>query len=330
MKYLISQSTDPFFNLATEEYLIQNLQEDIFYVYQNRPCVVIGKNQNPQTEVGLSYLKENDIWLVRRLSGGGAVYQDMGNFNYSFVLKDKASDLYNFKKYSQPIIDALKQFDFNVYFSGRNDLLIDECKISGSAQFVDGNNLIHHGTLLVNADFSNVKNILLPHNKKLKTKGVKSVQSRVGNLVDFISKPLEVKTLMKELTSIIGDDVFTLSEKQEEAIWKIANKRKTAVNFLITKKGQYDKSLYEYFPGFGAIEVHLNFDEDKIKEIAIFGEYFSKTPFSELEKQIKGVTYNYDGVKKFVESIPNFKDFFYNLKKEDLVKLILQKESEKR
>ena len=185
MKIIFSKSHDPFFNLATEEYFINHLEEDIFFLYQNKPCVVIGKNQNPHTEVGLDYIKKNHILLVRRLSGGGAVYQDLGNFNYSFILKDKANDLYNFKKYSIPIIDALKDLNFNIYFSGRNDLLVDGKKVSGAAQFVANNNLIHHGTLLVDADFSNVKNILLPQDKKLKTKGVKSVASRVGNLIEF-------------------------------------------------------------------------------------------------------------------------------------------------
>ena len=330
MKYIISKNNDPFFNLATEEYLIKNLKEDIFYVYVNRPCVVIGRNQNPHSEVGLNYLKENDIWLVRRLSGGGAVYQDMGNFNYSFILKDKANDLYDFKKYSQPIVDALKKYDFNVYFSGRNDLLIDECKISGSAQFVDGNNLIHHGTLLVDADFSNVKNILLPHNKKLKSKGVKSVQSRVGNLVDFTKEKLQVNSLMQKLSKIIGEKEYVLSKEDEKGIWEIANKRKAAIEFLVQKKGKYDKSIYEYFPGFGAIEIHLNFDHNKIKEIAIFGEYFSKKPFNELQDQMVGINYEYESVKNFVNKIANFKDYFYNLKKEDLVNLILKEESEKR
>jgi len=183
MKWYISTSNDPFLNLAIEEYLTKNEKKDqILFLYQNSPSVIIGKNQNPYTEVGIEYIKEHDIKLVRRLSGGGAVYHDLGNLNYGFIMPGDANNLYKFKEYSQPIVDVLNnEFGLGVEFSGRNDLIIDGRKISGSAQYIANNTLLHHGTLLYDVDFTNVSQILLPNQDKLKSKGVKSVHSRVIN-----------------------------------------------------------------------------------------------------------------------------------------------------
>ncbi len=326
MRYYVAKTNDAFYNLAMEEYLMKNVDEQVFYIYQNSPAVIIGKNQNPYTEVGIDYLKENNIKLVRRLSGGGAVYHDLGNVNYAFIMPGHAENLYQFKEYSEPIVNVLREkFNLDVQFTGRNDLVIDEKKISGSAQYVVGDSLLHHGTILYDVDFSNVKNILLPNNAKLETKGVKSVQSRVGNLVTFDGNWEEVGVLklIDTLISEIADDVeFTFTQEQLDEIQKIADANMSAINFILENKKQYANQYVEYIPGFGTIEIYSNLEDGKISELEIFGEYFFKSDLDEIKKQIVGVEFTKEAIQQFVYGIENFENYFHKLTKDKLVELI--------
>ena len=327
MKYFVSKDQDPFLNLAREEYLLKNCQESIFMIYQNDKSVIIGKNQNPHSEAGINYLKENNIKLVRRMSGGGAVYQDMGNINYSFILQDKAQDLYNFKKYSQPIVDVLNKFTTSqVYFSGRNDLLIDEKKISGTAQMVSENNLVHHGTILFNTDFSNISKILLPNDDKLKTKGVKSVISRVGNLINYTPSNYSTTKIIDLLVkNLSNNEELILTDKQVADIEKIAEQKRKSIKFIVENKEVFTNQYVEYIPGFGTIEVYSNLDKDnKINKFKIFGEHFFKNNIEEISEKIIGTPYTKEAISKFVDSISNFDQYFHKLKKEKFVELIIQ------
>jgi len=258
MKWYISESKDAFLNLATEEYLTKNEKNDqILFLYQNSPSVIIGKNQNPYTEVGIDYIKEHDIKLVRRLSGGGAVYHDLGNMNYGFIMPGHAENLYKFKEYSQPILDVLnKKFNLGVEFSGRNDLIIDERKISGSAQYVAGDTLLHHGTMLYDVDFTNVSKILLPNIDKLKSKGVKSVQSRIVNMKECFEDGSKVtfKDIIDALIEDIPNDgQYEFTDSQWEEIKIISDNNKKAIEFILENKKEFANQMVEYIPGFGTI-----------------------------------------------------------------------------
>lgn len=325
MKYYISKTNDAYFNLAMEEYLMKNVKEEIFYIYQNSPSVIIGKNQNPYMEVGIEYLKNNDIKLVRRLSGGGAVYHDLGNINYAFILPGHAKNLYQFKEYSMPIVNVLNDiYNLEVYFSGRNDLLVDEKKISGSAQFVVDDSLLHHGTLLFDVDFTNVSKILIPNENKLKSKGVKSVSSRVTNIRPFLDESVNVPNLIKTLTDQIADDgEYEFSKEQLLEVEKIAKANKESVQFILQNNKQYQNQCVEYIPGFGTIEIYSNLENGKISELEIFGEYFFKNDFDKFKEDIKGTTFDEPSIMRFLKSIDNFEDYFHRLTREQLAKFIL-------
>lgn len=327
MKYFVSKTTDPYFNLAMEEYLMKNVNQEVFYIYQNSPSVIIGKNQNPYTEVGIEYIKKNDIKLVRRLSGGGAVYHDLGNINYAFILPNHAKNLYQFKEYSMPIVNSLNNaYKLNIGFSGRNDLVIDEKKVSGAAQYVVDHKLLHHGTLLFNVDFTNVSKILLPNNDKLKTKGVKSIVSRVANFVEFGGdwKKNNVDEIIKTLVNDIADDKeFEFSLNDIENIKKIASANQKSIEFILQNKKIYENQYVEYIPGFGTIEVYSNLKDGKILELEIFGEYFFKYDLDDIKKSIVGVKFDADSIIKFLNNVKNFENYFHNLSKEKLAKLIL-------
>lgn len=325
MKYYVSKTDDAYFNLAMEEYLMKNIDEEIFYIYINSPSVIIGKNQNPYSEVGIDYLKKNNINLVRRLSGGGAVYHDHGNVNYAFIMPGHSKNLYEFKKYSMPIVNVLNdKWNLNVEFSGRNDLIIDGKKISGTAQYVVGNSLLHHGTLLYDVDFSQVKNILTPNKAKLETKGVKSIQSRVANLMDLEWEKVNRDEFVKILVDNISDDKeYIFTEKQLSEINKIADANKNSIKFILENNIQYQNQYVEYLPGFGTIEIYSNLKDGKISKLEIFGEYFFEKDFNDIKEKIKGVEYTKEGISKFVDSIPSFEKYFHKLSKEQLTKFIL-------
>ncbi|BDV02525.1 MAG: lipoate--protein ligase [Candidatus Hepatoplasma vulgare] len=329
MKYILSKNNNPYFNLAAEEYIIKNLNEDLFYMYINKPSVIIGKNQNPFSEVNVDFLREKGILLVRRLSGGGAVYQDLGNVNYSFIVKNKAEDIYNFEKYSKPIVDFLNhKLNLNSKFGGRNDITIENKKISGASQFVFNNNLIHHGTLIFNIDFKDVDKILTPNYDKIKSKGIKSVQSRVGKIFDFLSedKKISLETFVKDLISFISNNIeYKFNEEQLLEINKIAKQKEEAIDFILDNKEKYDFQTGEYIPGFGTIQIYFNLDNNKIIDFEIFGEYFSRKDTSKLKDKFINVEYDKEQIRKTIDSINDFESYFFNLSKDKLFSLIMMK-----
>ena len=180
-------SFDPYYNLAVEEVLLESVQqgECILYLWQNANTVVIGHNQNPWKECRVSHLEEDNGYLARRLSGGGAVYHDIGNLNFTFLCNDKDYDL---KKNLSVIVEACRANGIAAEISGRNDILVQGCKFSGNAFYHTHGNSYHHGTMMVNVDLKQVERYLSPSKAKLKAKGVESVRSRVINLHELASE----------------------------------------------------------------------------------------------------------------------------------------------
>lgn len=192
-----NESKDPHFNLALEEYVFYNFDPNEEYVilWQNEPSVIIGRNQNTIEEINAKFIKEHNINVVRRMSGGGAVYHDLGNLNYTFIINSDKDVISNFKKFTEPIVSALAKLGVKAEFSGRNDITIDGKKFSGNAQHYANNRLLHHGTILFNSDLAVVQEALNVKIDKLKSKGVKSVRSRVTNVYPYLKEKLLLKSL---------------------------------------------------------------------------------------------------------------------------------------
>ncbi|MDP4184291.1 MAG: lipoate--protein ligase [Bacteroidota bacterium] len=188
MILLSSETLDPFFNLAAEEYLLKNVQEELFFLYRNTPCVIVGKHQNALAEVNIAYLLQHGIPVIRRISGGGAVYHDEGNVNYSFHLNAGDTSNLNFRKFKEPVVYALKQLGLNPEFSTRNDILLSGLKISGSAEHVSHKRVISHGTLLYNANLEHLSQTLRVKEGLYAGKAVKSVKSKVSNISSFLDQ----------------------------------------------------------------------------------------------------------------------------------------------
>ena len=208
MLFIQNDNTDPYFNLALEEYLLKEFDEDCFMLWQNEPCVVVGKNQNVLDEVNEDFIKKNNIKVARRISGGGAVYHDLGNLNFTFIINDTQNDLRNYKKFLTPIIEVLATLGVKAEMSERNDLTINGLKFSGNAQYKHKNRLLHHGTILFSSNLNNVRAALKTNSKK-SGRWVKSTPSPVTNVQEYLKIPLNIE----ELKIIIQYQVKSSQEK---------------------------------------------------------------------------------------------------------------------
>lgn len=221
------ESTDPYFNIATEEFLIKTLEEPCFMLWQNTPSVIMGKHQNPLKEVNLDYLNQHQIPVIRRISGGGTVYHDLGNLNYSFIDMGKAESLVNFAKYSRPVLDLLQSLNVNAQLVGKSDLKIDGRKFSGNASHVYRNKVLHHGTLLFNSDLEVLNESIKINKNNITDKAVNSNRSVVGNISEHLHSPMNVEEFKSKLKQHIQNifpesKLITLNNDQVSEIQELA------------------------------------------------------------------------------------------------------------
>jgi lipoate-protein ligase A len=224
---LISHSTDPFINLATEEYLLKKGTEEYFMLWQNEPSIIVGKHQNTLAEINMNFVKQNHLKIARRLTGGGTVYHDLGNLNFTFIMNGEEDDLVNFRRYTKPIVTALQSFSLEIEYGQRNDLLLEGLKISGNAEHVFGKRVIHHGTLLFSSDLNRLQEALRVNPLKYTDKAVKSFRSRITNIRDHLPQPISMETFRDQLfrsivTNSPDNSFYELTENDQAAIKKLA------------------------------------------------------------------------------------------------------------
>ena len=264
MRCLISESNDPYFNLASEEYLLKNSQEDIFMLYINDACVVVGKHQNLLSEINLSYIIEQKIKLARRISGGGTVYQDLNNLNFSFIRCCQNTEKINFEKITFPILNALLKLNLNVKFSERHDILIDDKKISGNAMHVYRNRVLSHGTLLYGSDLTHLSQALKNNPNKYSDRSIKSVKSKVTNLNNYLKSGLNCFEFSKLIAEMIEFDIPTITNK------KLTLNEINEIDKLANEKFQTFEWIYGYSPKYffsNSILVDQDFLEFKLEVI---------------------------------------------------------------
>jgi len=193
MRCIIRKDTDPYFNLAAEEFVVKNFEEDTFMLWRNEPSVIIGKHQNTFAEINTGFIRKHNIKVVRRISGGGAVYHDLGNLNFSFTSKGELNKLVDFDKFTQPIVRALKKLGIDVQTGNRNSLYIDGLKISGNAEHVFKNKVLHHGTLLFAGNLYDLNEAIKPSGLQYDDKAVKSVRSSVTNISNYLAPTITIE-----------------------------------------------------------------------------------------------------------------------------------------
>lgn len=327
MLYIYNKSTDPYFNLAAEEYVLKNFNDDCFMLWQNSTSVIIGKNQNALGEINLDYVKENNVHVVRRLSGGGAVFHDLGNVNFTFITND-TDDFVNFSKFTAPIIGVLNdKLNIKAELSGRNDLTINEQKFSGNAQYNYKKRVLHHGTLLFASSITNISDSLKVKPSKFEGKSVKSVKSRVTNISSHLSSPLTIEEFINLTMDYVKDNstndgqIYEFNSKDIEAINLLKDEKYSTWEWNYGSSPKYNFNNEKRFKG-GTVEIHFNVEKGIIKDCKIFGDFFSKIDIDDIEKALIGVKHNYDDIHLALKSFDIGK-YFANITIEDILEIAL-------
>ncbi|HHT50469.1 MAG TPA: lipoate--protein ligase [Eubacteriaceae bacterium] len=329
MLYIRNDSTNPYFNIALEEYILKkSLSSDKTFVilYINNPAIIIGKHQNTIEEINRDYVEEKDIKVVRRMSGGGAVYHDEGNLNFTYIIKTGREDVSNFKKFTLPIIKALDKMGIKAELSGRNDLTIDGKKFSGNAQYYHKNRLLHHGTLLFNSHMENLTKALNVKKEKIQSKGIKSIRSRVTNIVDYLPEKWTIEEFKELLLKYLFEDQGTINE------YNLTKEDISNINRLVKEKydtwewnwGEspaFDIQRSHRFP-IGLIDVRLNVSKGIITSCKIYGDFFGSEDIEDLEKTLEGVKYRKEDLTLILANIP-LNHYFGKITTEDFINILI-------
>ena len=285
MKLLILKSTDPYLNLAIEEYLFKYTEDDIFMLWQNEPTVVIGKNQNAYVEINREYTEPNNIHIARRITGGGAVYHDLGNVNYTFISSRQKKEI-DFEYFTKPIITALHTLGVNAELSGRNDITVDGKKISGNAQHSTDTRTLHHGTLLFDSDLSVLSSALNVDIEKMKSKAISSTRSRVTNIRSLLKEDYTtsqfIEALKRQIIVFYNPQLIVAPKNQAINELYIRNKSDEWIypkNSYVSKYEEIKKGRFD----FGGIEAHIELQNETVIALRVFGDFFGNKPISEIE-----------------------------------------------
>ncbi|MGM0123609.1 lipoate-protein ligase A [Enterococcus sp. AZ194] len=333
MIFVPNENNDPRVNLAIETYLLKEfpLDEPILLFYINEPSIIIGRNQNTIEEINVDYVEEHGIHVVRRLSGGGAVYHDYGNLNFSFIMPDDGNSFRDFAKLTKPIIQALHELGIDgAQLKGRNDLVINDMKFSGNAMYATSGRMFAHGTIMFDSDVNEVVNALKVRKDKIESKGIKSIRSRVTNIKPFLPKEKQGMTTKEFrqdiLLKIFGVDsvdevkTYELTDKDWVEINKISDEYYRNWDWNYGKSPEFDIERRHRFP-IGSIEIRLNVSNGEIVEAKIFGDFFGLGEISDVEKALVGVKYEKNAINEAVKGI-DVKKYFGNIEVEDLAELI--------
>lgn len=333
MRYLASPSLDIRQNLAIETYLMDHadLTEPILYFYVNSPCIIVGRYQNVLAEINQQYVKDHHIILTRRTSGGGAVYDDLGNVSFSFITKDDGNAVGNFKRFTGPVIKALHQMGATgAKMTGRNDLTIDGKKFSGNAMHVENGRMFSHGTLMYDVDQSQIANALQVPADKLATKGIKSVRSRVTNLKPYFAPEFQNltidefrDTLAKEIldvTDLSQANQYVLTTEDQAGVKALADQYFNNWDWIYGNDPAYSLTRRRHFPA-GTVEFDLDVNQGKIQAIQIHGDFFGQLPIEEVTRRLTGIPYTPAAIQAVFDQL-DVASYFGKISTSELVDLL--------
>lgn len=293
LKIINSKTFNPYENLAMEEYLLNNVSKDeiILYLWQNNNTIVIGQNQNPWLQCNVEYSNENDILIARRLSGGGTVFHDLGNLNYTIIT---TNNNFNIDKNFKLIINAIKKLGVNPERSGRNDIIVGNKKISGVAFYSDSNNSYQHGCILVNTDLDRMFQCLNVKEDKIVGKGIDSVRSRVMNLCELESNisPESLSVIIQnEFRTFYDDEIVSIEiDKESMTEYNKLFKKYSSWEWNMGRQMKSQMSMYKRFP-WGDCNIILDNHNGYISDVGIYSDSLETEVFHKIEKALKGVKF---------------------------------------
>ena len=321
--------TDARVNLALEEYVFRNKQadDDVLLFYVNAPSIIIGRNQNTVEEINTDAVERNGVTVVRRVSGGGAVYHDLGNLNFS-VMTSKVADRFNrYDEFTRPVIEVLRELGVPAELGGRNDILVEGRKISGNAQFASAGRMLSHGTVLVNADLDAVSLSLRPKPGKVESKGVKSVRSRVANISEYLPAPISTDELrLRVIERIWGTrdmaqlPQVTITDEDWALVHALRDAKYGNWAWNYGENPACDVQRAVRYPA-GEIDVRLNVREGRIDGIRIYGDFMGRLEVSNLEALLQGVPYDRQGVGNALAGVA-VSDFFGDVQLDDVLNVL--------
>lgn len=300
MKGIISEigSHDPYHNIAVETFLFNSHKNDVrLFLWQNEPSVIFGRNQNTAAEADLSYMHANGVHAVRRFTGGGAVYHDLGNLNYTFIVNDPSADPVPWQKI---ILASLQKIGISASFSGRNDLMAEKRKIGGTAWMMEDDRFLFHGTLLISADFSSMAKILTPSIEKFAGKQIRSVSGRVANLNELIPK-ITVQQLKDTIIEQFQKQYPCSFETVDDSCKAVCDMEKQLKdrNWIYGENGECSFILHEHMD-LETLEIHIYADQGLIERAEVFSDGMAACHHQELENALKGLPADIDAVKMFL------------------------------
>ena len=320
-------TVDPSFNLVAEQYVFENLPKDrnYFMLWQNDNAVIIGKYQNTLAEINQPYVEAHKIKVVRRLSGGGAVFHDLGDLNYTYITNAGELETLNMRVFCEPIVKALSEFGVTAEINGRNDMTIHGKKFSGNAQYIRHGRVMHHGTLLYNSDLSAVSKALQVDPEKIRAKGIESVRSRVTNIRRYLKEDVPLFAFREMLLSFIRrgteSEEYAFSEKNLREIERIKQERYDTWEWNYGKSPECSILKSARVEGCGIIEVYLETDHSLITDVSFRGDFFSTRDPEELIPNFIGKKPDADGFSQALEGI-DVEKYFTGLTKEQMLSLL--------
>lgn len=304
--YLETHSQNPYYNLAFEEYVLCHRTEgDYLLLWQNDNTIVVGHNQNTEAEINRAFVEEHHINVVRRGTGGGAVYHDLGNLNYSFIT-DVGDDGISIRRFTQPVVAALRSLGLNAEASGRNDILVEGRKVSGTAQRRHAGRILHHGTLLFDANPGMVAGALNVDPEKFRSKSTKSVRARIGNIRDFLPVDMDLPafwTYLKDALSGGGLTPDALTVDELAAVERLKTEKYDTWAWNYGRSPKFDVTRKRYWDG-GCLEASVSIADGRITDIRFCGDFLAVRDMDALLAALKDTAYRPEAVRPVLEASP--------------------------
>lgn len=328
MIYLEPLSNDPSYNIAFEEFAFKEIanRDNVFILWINQPCIVVGKNQNTVEEINQKYCDEKGIKIVRRISGGGAVYHDYNNLNYTIIANEESEANFDFKSLSQPVIETLAQMGVKAEFTGRNDLVIGDQKFCGNAQYIKKNRVMHHGCILFDTDVSVLVEALKVSMDKIESKGKKSVRSRVTNIKPHLKDQSitvqDFKKLLKDyMNKHYNMEDYILTSEEEAEVRKIKAVRNDSWDWVYGENPEFTMKRNRRLLT-GKVEVNLLVKDNVIENVKFYGDFFGVQDVAELADKLKGLKYERKAISDILDKI-DINSYFMGVSKEEALDIIV-------